>query len=116
VLVVCDGRDPGREAALAGHGVHLLRAADLPTALAALRGRELRHLFVEGGAGVARSFLGLGLVDRLVIFRGPLVLGAEALPAFGSGDVGEPAGFRLRWSREVGDDVVAVYAPSRSPE
>lgn len=70
------------------------------------------HLLVEGGAGAAASFLAADLVDRLLIYRAPVLLGAG--PAC-IGDIGLE---RLdqahgRWqatgSRRLGSDRLDVY-------
>ena len=101
-----------RLAALHNAGVSVLDAGDLPSALGALRGLEVQHLLVEGGARVAREFLRQNLVDRLVIFQSPITLGTEALSPFD----GLPGGFRERLSTlpivrraEFGEDVMSVY-------
>ena len=79
-------------------------------------GRELRvrSLLVEGGAGLAGALLDLGTVDRLVIFRAPVVLGGGALHAFAGARPAEVAG-APRWrplrSRALGRDHMTVYAP-----
>jgi diaminohydroxyphosphoribosylaminopyrimidine deaminase/5-amino-6-(5-phosphoribosylamino)uracil reductase len=100
-------------AALTRLGVQVRTAADLAEHLGALRRDGIRHLFVEGGAGIAGTLLNAGLVDRLIIFTAPVLLGAGALPAFGAvrpapPDVG-------RWTvlehRAFGDDTMTVYAP-----
>ena len=52
-------------------------------AVEALRVAGLRRLFIEGGGQVAASFLASGLVDQLIWFRAPLVLGARGRPAVG---------------------------------
>lgn len=101
-----------RMAALHNAGVDVFEAEDLPAALAALRGFEVQHLFVEGGARVAGEFLRQNLVDRLVIFQAPITLPDSALNPFD----GLPD-FRTRLSdarvvrrAEFGDDVMSVYA------
>ena len=41
-----------------------------------------RSLLVEGGAGITGALLGANLVDRLIIFQAPVLLGAGSLPGF----------------------------------
>jgi diaminohydroxyphosphoribosylaminopyrimidine deaminase/5-amino-6-(5-phosphoribosylamino)uracil reductase len=114
VVVLCWAPDPTHAAALEHAGVELLHAASLPHALRALRARGVRSLMVEGGAGLASAFLQEALVDRLVIFRAPIVLGSGALNAFG-GMPGSTIDAAARWSiveaRRLGDDEMTVYKP-----
>jgi diaminohydroxyphosphoribosylaminopyrimidine deaminase/5-amino-6-(5-phosphoribosylamino)uracil reductase len=101
------------QAALARVGVEVRVAPGLAEHLAAIRGDGVRHLFVEGGAGIAGALLSAGLVDRLIIFTAPVLLGAGALPAFGT--VRPPTPHLGRWKvlvhRAFGDDTMTVYAP-----
>ena len=98
-------------------GVESLAAENLPDALSKLYERGVKSLLVEGGAGLAASFLGAGLIDRLVIFRAPIVLGSGALNAFAGVAAQEVEGaprFHLLETRSVGDDVVSIYSfPAR---
>ncbi|MFW6774781.1 bifunctional diaminohydroxyphosphoribosylaminopyrimidine deaminase/5-amino-6-(5-phosphoribosylamino)uracil reductase RibD [Nocardioides sp. CPCC 205120] len=55
--------------------VHL-RTRDPHEALALLAEREARHVFLEGGPTVAAAFLTAGLVDEVVVYVAPLLLGA----------------------------------------
>lgn len=93
--------------------ITFVRVADLPAALRALRARGIRSLLVEGGASVASAFLDAELVDRLVIFQAPIVLGGGALAAFGATVPRRAAGVRrlpvLR-RQEFGDDLMTIYA------
>ena len=102
-----------RLAALHNAGVDVFEAEDLPVALQALRGFEVQHLMVEGGARVAQDFLRRGLVDRLIIFQSPITLGGDALSPFD----GLPGNFRETIAKkpivrraEFGEDVMTVYA------
>jgi diaminohydroxyphosphoribosylaminopyrimidine deaminase/5-amino-6-(5-phosphoribosylamino)uracil reductase len=54
---------------------------DLAGALAALGTRGLTRILVEGGGRLAASLLRADLVDRIVWFHAPGLLGADALPA-----------------------------------
>jgi diaminohydroxyphosphoribosylaminopyrimidine deaminase/5-amino-6-(5-phosphoribosylamino)uracil reductase len=91
-----------------------VHAASLADALVALRVAGIRTLLVEGGAGLASSFLQEALVDRLIIFRAPLILGGGALNAFAGlppVTLGEARRWRVIDARRFGDDEMTVYAP-----
>src|SRR5699024_1972615 len=49
---------------------------DLAALLGGLYARGQRHLLVEGGPRVASSFLDAGLIDEVVVYLAPLMLGA----------------------------------------
>lgn len=53
-----------------------LRTRDPHEALAELWGREKRHVFLEGGPTLAAAFLRAGLVDEIVGYVAPFLLGA----------------------------------------
>ncbi len=95
------------------HGVTFVRVADLGAALRALRARGIRSLLVEGGASLASALLDAGLVDRLVIFQAPIVLGGGALAAFGATVARRAEHVRrlpvLR-RQAFGDDLMTIYA------
>jgi diaminohydroxyphosphoribosylaminopyrimidine deaminase/5-amino-6-(5-phosphoribosylamino)uracil reductase len=104
-----------RLAALHNAGVDVFEAEDLVAALAALRGFELQHLFVEGGARVAQQFLRQNLVDRLIIFQSPITLDESAFSPFDGlgGDFREKlSNVRIVRRAEFGEDVMTVYAMS----
>jgi diaminohydroxyphosphoribosylaminopyrimidine deaminase/5-amino-6-(5-phosphoribosylamino)uracil reductase len=114
VVVVCWAPEPAHAAALEHTGVTLLHAATTRDALIALRERGIRSVLVEGGAVLASTLLQEALVDRLVIFRAPLVLGSGALNAFGAVPptrVGEAPRWRLIRSQRFEDDEMTIYAP-----
>ena len=102
-----------RLAALHNAGVDVFEAEDLPQAMDALRGFEVEHLLVEGGARLANEFLRQKLVDRLIIFQSPIELDDNALSPFANlnGD------YRTWLSElpvvrrvEFGEDVMSTYA------
>ncbi len=55
--------------------VHL-RTRDPHIALATLFARDRQHVFLEGGATLASAFLAAGLVDEIVVYVAPMLLGA----------------------------------------
>ncbi len=72
-------------------------------------------VLVEGGAGVATTLLAADRVDRLLVYRAPVVLGGRR----GVGDLGlvDLAAAHGRWQRtdtlDLGPDRVEEYARSR---
>ena len=73
-------------------------------------------LLVEGGAQTAASFLRANLVDRLLLYRAPIIIGGGR-PAIG--DIGLPAldaahgRWRLVDRRMLGEDCMEVYLRAR---
>ena len=54
----------------------LLRTREPEEALAQLSARDRQHVFLEGGPTLARAFLAAGLVDEVVAYVAPMLLGA----------------------------------------
>lgn len=120
VAVVCRrAPDRDRAAALEALGVRVVPAADAAEGLRTLR-RELgvRSLLVEGGAGVSGGLWHADLVDRLVIFQAPVVLGEDALRPF-AGVRGLRAETAPRLPvigrRALGADLMTAYAVHPAP-
>jgi len=93
----------------------LSSAGDLsrPSDIADLEGVD--HLLVEGGAETAAAFLCEGLVDRLLLYRAPILIGAgkAALGDLGLADLASAHGrWRLTDTRMLGSDRLEVYASS----
>ncbi len=63
----------------------LLRTRDPHQALAELRARDRQHVFLEGGPTLAAAFLSAGLVDEVVCYLAPMLLGGGLS---GVGDLG----------------------------
>ena len=61
---------------------YLLATHDPAQALTALTEREIHHVWLEGGPTVAAAFLRAGLVDEVISYLAPALLGAGA-PAVG---------------------------------
>lgn len=115
LIVLAAGQSPTREAALAAAGVDVIRVKDIPDGLVELRQRGIVHLLVEGGAVVASALMTANLVDRLIIFQAPVILGRDAINAFsGMAPQRAQSAPRLRVvSRQVfGDDLMTTYAVS----
>jgi diaminohydroxyphosphoribosylaminopyrimidine deaminase/5-amino-6-(5-phosphoribosylamino)uracil reductase len=113
-------RDTGRDALRAHEqaGVRLLAAGSLMQALERLREAGINSMLIEGGATLAGALLAAGVVDRLVIFQAPVVLGPGARRAFDFGI--DPAGvFPSYWvareRRVLDGDIKTTYASATLP-
>ena len=92
----------------AAPGDHDVIPLTAPTDIATLPGD---HLLVEGGAQVAAVFVAADLVDRLLLYRAPILVGGgRTLPDLGLADLADAHGrWRLLDSRALGADRVEVY-------
>jgi diaminohydroxyphosphoribosylaminopyrimidine deaminase/5-amino-6-(5-phosphoribosylamino)uracil reductase len=94
------------------------RALPSPDAIAGMAG--MQYLLVEGGAQTAAAFLAADLVDSLLLYRAPIVIGGGR-PAIGDIGLGSLAQAHGRWRmsdrRQLGSDMLDVYTRTRcSPE
>jgi diaminohydroxyphosphoribosylaminopyrimidine deaminase/5-amino-6-(5-phosphoribosylamino)uracil reductase len=73
---------------------------------------HVQNLFVEGGAGAAGAFLRAGLVDRILLYRAPIIIGG-GLPCIGDIGLDRLADAHGRWhlsSRcQLGNDTLDIY-------
>jgi len=84
----------------------------LAGALHALGQRGITRVLAEGGGRVAAGLLRLGLVDRVVWFRAPRLIGGDGTPAvsgFGVVALAEAPAFAALGVRRAGDDLVESY-------
>jgi len=86
VVAVGPGAPAGRVRPLAAAGATVVECpgspgrVDLRHLLGWLADREVVAALVEGGGGLNAAFLDAGLVDRVVVFIGPRLLGGRAAP------------------------------------
>lgn len=119
-LLLCTVEDGDRAGALRASGAEVARVAsadgrvDLAAALALLASREVNELLVECGAGLAGAFLAAGLVDELLLYVAPTLLGRGARKLV---DLESPVTMadRLRFSiverQDVGGDLLLRLRP-----
>jgi len=118
-LITLAGADDARREAFEDAGVELLEAPpgsdhqiDMGAALGLLAESGVTRVLVEGGAHLAAALLRANLVDRLVWFRAPRLMGGDGLPsatAFGVDHLAQMPEFRRTEVRPVGDDLMEVY-------
>jgi diaminohydroxyphosphoribosylaminopyrimidine deaminase/5-amino-6-(5-phosphoribosylamino)uracil reductase len=109
-----EDRSPRRALLTRGPGVDGWTRIGAPVEIFGLDG--VNDLLVEGGAGTAAAFLAADLVDRLLVYRAPILIGD------GKGAVG-PIGLEAladahgRWlradTRALGSDSLEVYERTR---
>lgn len=77
---------------------------------------DAQYLMVEGGAGAAAAFLAADMIDRLLLYRAPIIVG-DGLPCIGDIGLGSLAEAHGRWRlsdrRLLGSDTLDVYERAR---
>lgn len=86
-LIATASSDRARIAALQARGAEILTLAgaegiDLPALFAQLAAREINEVWVEAGARLNGALLARGLIDELVIYLAPHILGNDARGMF----------------------------------
>ncbi|MFP3542101.1 bifunctional diaminohydroxyphosphoribosylaminopyrimidine deaminase/5-amino-6-(5-phosphoribosylamino)uracil reductase RibD [Rhizobium sp. SIMBA_035] len=76
--------------------------------LPALASRGISSLIVEGGARTARLFLDAGLVDRIQLYQGDVVIGTDGIESPVT-KTDMPSGFALRGTFAFGPDRMDEY-------
>jgi diaminohydroxyphosphoribosylaminopyrimidine deaminase/5-amino-6-(5-phosphoribosylamino)uracil reductase len=100
-----------RATALEAKGVEVIETSSLDILLAIFAARGISSLLVEGGATVARAFLDAGLVDRIMLFAGPTIVGEGGLESpMTPSDI--PQEFTLVGSAPFGRDRAYEYERS----
>ncbi|UUX50231.1 bifunctional diaminohydroxyphosphoribosylaminopyrimidine deaminase/5-amino-6-(5-phosphoribosylamino)uracil reductase RibD [Nisaea acidiphila] len=123
VVFTAVSADSPNAAALHAGGVEIVgdmpvteNRLDLDAILAALAERGVTRLMIESGGELATTFLRRELVDELVWFRAPAIIGADGIGAVR--DLGlELLEFMPRFERRdvrnVGEDLVETYRPRK---
>ncbi len=89
---------------------------DMRAALDVLGSRGICHVLVEGGPTIAASFAERGLVDRLVLYLAPKIIGGDAPGLFVAGAKTLTDAWRLHIDgiSRVGDDIRIDASPERN--
>ena len=105
-----EDRSPRRALLTTGAPVEGWTRLSSPQAIRTLT--DVNDLLVEGGAETAASFLAGDLVDRLLIYRAPILIG-EGKPGLAPAALGGLADAHGRWrladTRQLGSDTLQVY-------
>ena len=88
---------------------------DLAADLRTLHDRGIRSLFVEGGPTLASAFIAAGLVDEVLVYLAPVLIGGPRVALQDIGVATLPAARRLRIERihRLGDDLLVIAAPEK---
>ena len=95
-------------------GVERAQAISEPANISGMNG--VQYLYVEGGAQTAAAFLAADLVDRLEIYRAPIVIGdgLRAIGPLGLPDLATAHGcWELAEQAQLGSDEFAAYRRTR---
>jgi diaminohydroxyphosphoribosylaminopyrimidine deaminase/5-amino-6-(5-phosphoribosylamino)uracil reductase len=121
VLVFAREADGQRVPALREAGAEVVvlpgegRGVDLGAALAELGRRECNEVLVEAGPTLSGALLGAGLVDRLVLYLAPRVMGDAARGMFhlpGLSRLADAPRWRMTGVDRVGDDLRVTLEPA----
>ena len=73
---------------------------------------DVQYLFIEGGAAAAAAFLAADLVDRILLYRAPVIIGGgkPAIADIGLSALADAHGrWQLAGQRQLGSDTLEVY-------
>src|SRR4051812_36406811 len=109
------GRTPTDARVLDDEAESLVLALEPAEALKALAERGVVSVLLEGGPTLAAAFLTAGLVDRVVAYVAPALLGAgaSAVGDLGVGTIADAVRLRLNEVVRLGDDVRLTLTPDR---
>ncbi|GAA3588826.1 bifunctional diaminohydroxyphosphoribosylaminopyrimidine deaminase/5-amino-6-(5-phosphoribosylamino)uracil reductase RibD [Klugiella xanthotipulae] len=87
---------------------------DLAATLTALGSRGIRSVFVEGGPRVASALVRHGLVDEVLVYLAPVLLGGPrmALDSIGVTTIGGARRFTPVHTHTLGEDILIVAQPT----
>jgi len=122
VLLAEQGADPGRARALESAGARIewlppaaTGGVDLRAALSRLAALEVNELHVEGGPTLAGALWKAGLVDEMLLYQAPVVLGEQARPLLVIGpvvDMADRGRLEIIDTRRVGPDLRIRLRPA----
>lgn len=121
-LVATASRDPEKSAALEAAGAEVIYLpdtdgrVDIAAVLRYLATRGINEVHVEGGARLSGVMLKSGLIDELVVYMAPSILGSDARGWFDDlnlTSLDQKTMLRFQDVRMVGSDLRLIARPSR---
>lgn len=123
VVITTDKADQAKRSELEKKEIEIWTIRALPDGMVDIKEllrqmglHEYCNLLVEGGSGLATSFLKAGLVDKLSFFYTPTIIGGEGIPPFGQlGFTNIAEAFKLQYlkARPVGADILIEAYPAK---
>jgi diaminohydroxyphosphoribosylaminopyrimidine deaminase/5-amino-6-(5-phosphoribosylamino)uracil reductase len=123
IVCAAGGQNKDRMAVIEQQGIELIEIAsddsglpEIATVLSELGRRGITRLMVEGGSHLFASLLRADLVDRIVWYRAPIIIGGDGLPVFqalGVDSLDLAPRFERRHVEAVGEDLVETYYRSQ---
>jgi diaminohydroxyphosphoribosylaminopyrimidine deaminase/5-amino-6-(5-phosphoribosylamino)uracil reductase len=125
LIAVAEAPEPAKLTALMGLGVEVFQVGsdhgrvDLVKLLKLLGERQVTHILVEGGSRLMGSLFDARLVDKVMAFIAPIIIGGDgARSAIGGEGVEKITDafhlYNLRWEK-FGDDLLAIgYVSGRT--
>ena len=108
-------RSPDRVVLTRGAAPDGVRAINAPERIGEVEG--VLHLYVEGGAATAASFLKADLVDELPLYQAPILIGGDGLSTLGALGLTDLGAAHGRWrqidTRPLGSDRFTAYLRTR---
>ena len=124
VLLVCAKPAAARAGALTGKNIQVQAlpdgrgGRDLHQVLALLALQECNEVLLECGATLAGAFVRANLVDELLVYMAPTIMGSSARPLLNLPDL-VSMDMRLHWKTmdvcQLGDDLRLILRPALSP-
>ena len=117
LAIVMGHRDVPQDAVIREHpgGFEHVNDHDVQALLTSLGERDIRSVYVEGGATLASAFLAEGLVDELHITMGPMLLGGPnlAITDLGVSTMANAHRLSITDIQRLGEDIVLTARPQK---
>ncbi len=117
LAIVMGHREVPQDALIREHpgGFEHVNDHDVQALLTSLAERDIRSVYVEGGATLASAFLVMGLADELHITMGPMLLGGPnlAITDLGVSTMADANHLSITDIQRLGEDIVLTARPQQ---